>query len=235
MVFASVWAISSKFILAIGRKHLFNPAAFGVVLTALLLDQPATWWVGGNLPLLPVVLVGGLLIVRKLSRFDLVATFILVDLATVLATAAPSDTARRSARRCGPSPLFFFAFVMLTEPLTAPTMRLPRLAFAALVGFLFAPNIHIGSFYFTPELALLVGNLFAYAASPKGRFVLTLSASSNRPPTATTSSSARRASSPSRPASISNGRLGSPRADNRGNRRYFTVASAPTEDTVRLG
>ena len=44
---------------------------------------------------------------------------------------------------------------MLTEPLTAPTTRLPRLAFAALVGFLFAPNVHIGSFYFTPELALL--------------------------------------------------------------------------------
>src|SRR5579871_3661127 len=34
---ASVWAISSKYILAIGRKHLFNPAALGVALTALLL------------------------------------------------------------------------------------------------------------------------------------------------------------------------------------------------------
>ena len=63
---------------------------------------------------------------------------------------------------------------MLTEPLTAPTMRWPRIAFGALVGFLFAPNIHIGSFYFTPELALLVGNLFAFAVGPKGRFVLTL-------------------------------------------------------------
>ena len=27
VTFASVWAISSKFILAVGRKHLFNPAA----------------------------------------------------------------------------------------------------------------------------------------------------------------------------------------------------------------
>ncbi|TGT30554.1 hypothetical protein EN812_33915, partial [Mesorhizobium sp. M4B.F.Ca.ET.169.01.1.1] len=26
MAFASVWAISSKYILAVGRKHLFNPA-----------------------------------------------------------------------------------------------------------------------------------------------------------------------------------------------------------------
>jgi ferredoxin-NADP reductase len=29
--------------------------------------------------------------------------------------------------------------------------------------------------------------------------------------------------------------LGVPRPDNRGNRRYFTVASSPTEDNVRLG
>ena len=63
---------------------------------------------------------------------------------------------------------------MLTEPLTAPTTRWPRLAFAALVGFLFAPNVHIGSFYFTPEMALVIGNVFAWAVGPKGRFVLTL-------------------------------------------------------------
>ena len=47
----------------------------------------------------PVVLIGGVLIVRKLRRFDLVATFILVALATTLATTidqAPSDaTVRR--------------------------------------------------------------------------------------------------------------------------------------------
>ena len=138
LVFASVWAMASKFIFAVGRKHVFNPAAFGVVLPALLLDQPATWWVGGNLPLLPFVLARRLLLVRKLQRFDLVATFILVDLATRSRHhRAVADTARRSPRRSLYSPLFFFAFVMLTEPLTAPTMRWPRLAFAALVGFLF--------------------------------------------------------------------------------------------------
>ncbi|TGS08325.1 hypothetical protein EN830_36755, partial [Mesorhizobium sp. M1C.F.Ca.ET.187.01.1.1] len=91
VVFTSVWAISSKFILAIGRKHLFNPAALGVALSALLLDQPATWWVGGNLPLLPIVLVGGMLIVRKLRRLDLVSTFVVVALATILATTDPSQ------------------------------------------------------------------------------------------------------------------------------------------------
>jgi Na+-transporting NADH:ubiquinone oxidoreductase subunit NqrB len=58
MVCVSVWAMASKFILAIGRKHIFNPAAFGVALSALLLDQPPSWWIGGNLALLPLVVIG---------------------------------------------------------------------------------------------------------------------------------------------------------------------------------
>jgi ferredoxin-NADP reductase len=235
LIFASVWAMASKFIFAVGRKHLFNPAAFGVLLPAFLLNQPATWWVAGNLPLLPVVLIGGLLVVRKLQRFDLVATFILVNLVTVLATAAPSQYGTALLEALRSSPLFFFAFVMLTEPLTAPTMRLPRLAFAALVGFLFAPNVHVGSFYFTPELALLVGNLFAYAVSPKGRFVLTLERIEQS--AAATYDFIFR--SP-RKLAFQAGQylewtLGLAHADSRGNRRYFTVASAPTEESVRLG
>ncbi len=235
LIFASVWAMASKFIFAVGRKHVFNPAAFGVVLPAFLLDQPATWWVGGNLPLLPVVLIGGILIVRKLRRFDMVATFVAVALATILATTAPSQYAMALAETLKSSPIFFFAFVMLTEPLTAPTMRVPRLIFAALVGFLFAPNIHIGSFYLTPELALLVGNLFAWAVSPKGHFVLTL----ERIERAAADTYDFIFSTPHKlafqPGQYLEWTLGMDHADNRGNRRYFTVASAPTEESVRLG
>ncbi|TPJ54761.1 RnfABCDGE type electron transport complex subunit D [Mesorhizobium sp. B2-6-4] len=235
VAFTSVWAISSKFILAVGRKHLFNPAALGVALSALLLDQPATWWVGGTLPLLPLVLIGGMLIVRKLRRLDLVSTFIAMALATIMATSDPSQYWTALAETLGSSPLLFFAFVMLTEPLTAPTMRWPRIAFAAITGFLFAPDIHIGSFYFTPELALLAGNLFAYAAGPKGRFVLTL----ERIEHSAADSFDFIFRSP-RKLAFEAGQylewtLGLDHADNRGNRRYFTVASAPTEETVRLG
>jgi len=235
LVFASLWAMGSKFIFAIGRKHVFNPAAFGVVLPAFLLGQPATWWVGGNLPLLPIVLVGGVLVVRKLQRFDLIATFMGVALVTILATTAPSQDGAALAETLKSSPLFFFAFVMLTEPLTAPTTRLPRLVFAALVGFLFAPNVHIGSFYFTPELALLIGNVFAWAASPKGRSLLTL----ERIEQSAADTYDFVFSTPRRLAfqagQYLEWTLAMDRPDNRGNRRYFTVASAPTEDSVRLG
>jgi ferredoxin-NADP reductase/Na+-translocating ferredoxin:NAD+ oxidoreductase RnfD subunit len=235
LIFASVWAIASKFIFAVGGKHVFNPAALGVALPAFLLDWPATWWVGGNLPLLPVTLIGGILVIRKLQRFDLVATFVVVALATVLATSAPSQYPSVLSETLRSSPLFFFAFVMLTEPLTAPTKRLTRLAFAALVGFLFAPNVHIGSFYFTPELALLVGNVFAFAVGPKRRFLLTL----ERIEEAAADTYDFIFSSP-RKLAFEAGQylewtLGLDRPDNRGNRRYFTLASAPTENSVRLG
>jgi ferredoxin-NADP reductase len=235
LIFASVWAMASKFIFAIGRKHLFNPAAFGVVLPAFLLDHPATWWVGGNLPLLPLVLIGGLLIVRKLHRFEMVATFILVAVATVLATTAPADYGMALSQTLLSSPIFFCAFVMLTEPLTAPTMPLPSIAFGALVGFLFAPNVHVGTFYFTPELALLIGNLFAYVVGPKGRFLLTLERIEQS--AADTYDFIFR---PDRKPAFQAGQylewtLGVERPDRRGNRRYFTVASAPSEESVRLG
>ncbi|WP_192248583.1 RnfABCDGE type electron transport complex subunit D [Mesorhizobium silamurunense] len=235
VAFASVWAISSKFIFAVGRKHLFNPAALGVALSALLLDQPATWWVGGNPWLLSPVLIGGILVVRKLRRLDLVVTFLVVALVTVLATTEPAQYGGAVKETLSSSPLLFFGFVMLTEPLTAPTQRWPRIAFAAIVGFLFAPNIHIGSFYFTPELALLVGNLFGYSVGPKGRLVLSLERIEQ-----TAADSYDFIFRPSRKLAFQAGQylewtLGLERCDSRGNRRYFTVASSPTEQSVRLG
>lgn len=235
VAFAAIWATASKFIFAIAGKHVFNPAAFGVLLAGLLLDEPATWWVGGNIPLFPVVLAGGILIVYKLGRIDLVITFILVNVTTVVATAAPSSYGIALREAFLSSPLFFFAFVMLTEPLTAPTKRLPRLVFAGLVGFLSAPNIHAGSFYFTPEAALLVGNLFAYLTGPKRRFALTLKRIEQ-----TATNTYDFIFTPARRLAFEAGQylewtLGLDHADSRGNRRYFTIASAPTEQSIRLG
>jgi ferredoxin-NADP reductase/Na+-translocating ferredoxin:NAD+ oxidoreductase RnfD subunit len=235
LIFASLWAMASKFIFALGRKHLFNPAAFGVVVSGLLLDSPATWWVGGNLPLLPLVLFGGFLIVRKLQRFDLVAAFILADLVTVLATTVPSAYGTTLTETLLSSPLFFFAFVMLTEPLTAPPARWGRRMFGALVGFLSAPNIHVGTFYLTPELALLIGNLFAYAVSPKGRFILSLERIEQSAADAYDFIFSSRGKLAFQPGQYLEWTLRLGRSDSRGNRRYFTVASAPTEDSVRLG
>jgi len=235
LIFASVWAMASKYIFAIGNKHIFNPAAFAVALAAIVINQPATWWVGGNLALLPIVLVGGLLVVRKMRRFDLFTSFALVALATTVATSASGSLTTPITQTILHSSFLFLAFVMLTEPLTTPPTAPLRIIYGAVVGFLFAPNIHIGSFYLTPELALLVGNLFSYAVSPKRRYMLTLS---NIEQAATDVYDF--VFTPDKPFAFRPGQylewtLGHRYPDARGNRRYFTIASSPTEPTVRLG
>ena len=235
LIFASVWAMASKYIFAIGKKHLFNPAAFAVALTALVLNEPATWWVGGNLALLPIVLIGGLLIVRKIQRFDLVASFTVAAFVTIIATSGTTNYTTPIVQTLLHSSFFFLAFVMLTEPLTTPPNRLLRVLYGALVGFLFAPNIHVGGFYLTPEIALLVGNIFSYLVSPKGRYMLTLVGIEQ-----TASDVYDFVFKPDRPFTFKPGQylewtLGHRYPDDRGNRRYFTIASAPTEPNVRLG
>jgi Na+-transporting NADH:ubiquinone oxidoreductase subunit NqrB len=86
---SAVLAMASKYILAINRKHLFNPVALAVALTALTINQTASWWVG-SAPMLPFVLVGGILVVRKLRRLDLVAWCLFAALATVARIETPT-------------------------------------------------------------------------------------------------------------------------------------------------
>ena len=236
LVFASVWAMAGKYIFAIGRRHIFNPAALAVVLTGFLLNQPATWWVAGNATLLPFVLIGGLLTARKLKRGAMVASCVIATAVVLLLTSSPGagDWAA-IVNTVVYSPLLFMAFVMLTEPSTTPPGRRARIVYGGIVGILLAPTLHIGSIYFTPEVALLIGNVFAYLVSPKRRFALTLKRVERSAATAYDF-----VFGSDRPLSFAPGQylefaLGLPHGDSRGNRRYFTIASAPTEDSVRLG
>ena len=67
LAWAAVLAMASKYVLTIDKKHIFNPAAFAVAVTALVLGQSASWWIGGNLPMMAFVIVGGLLFLRKVA------------------------------------------------------------------------------------------------------------------------------------------------------------------------
>ncbi|WP_102226341.1 RnfABCDGE type electron transport complex subunit D [Acidimangrovimonas sediminis] len=238
LIVASAAAIGSKFLIAVRRKHIFNPVAAGAV-AAYLFGQPATWWVDGSPLLLAVVLAGGFLVVRKVQRFDMVAVYLLANLAVTLSTAALSmplsmlgQTLQFSVLY---SPLFFAGFAMLTEPLTAPHARGARLIYGAIVGALSSPGVHVGGFYPTPEMAFLAGNLVAFLMSPKGRFLLRLERVER-----TAEAAYDYVFTPDRPLRFRPGQyldwtLEVPNPDNRGNRRTFTIASAPTESEVRLG
>jgi len=113
-----------------------------------------------------------------------------------------------------------------------PPTRDRRIIYGAIVGALFAPAAHIGSFYFSPELALVVGNMFSYFASPKGRYKLTLIGHRElaRNTYEFIFKSDRRI--PFTPGQYLEWTVGDVPFDIRGNRRYFTISSAPEESTV---
>jgi len=207
-----------------------------VATTALAANQSATWWVGTSV-LLPIVLAGGFLLVRKLRRADMVLAFfavaILADLVAAFAKGTPPGTSLH--RILTDSPLFFFAFVMLTEPLTMPPTRGFQLGYAAIAGFLFNPYFHLGSLFFTPELALLVANAASFAVSPKVRQQLVLL--ERRPAGGAVYDFIFKPVTrfAFRPGQYMEWTAAVPGSDDRGNRRYFTLASSPTEDTVRMG
>jgi ferredoxin-NADP reductase/Na+-translocating ferredoxin:NAD+ oxidoreductase RnfD subunit len=233
---AGVLAMASKYMLAIKRKHLFNPAALAVALTALAIDQTASWWVGTPL-MLPFVLIGGLVIIRKIRRFGMVASFSLVVLVTVgLASLLNGESVATGLENTLLySPLLFFACVILTEPLTAPPTNGLQIIYGGLVGVLFTPVFHIGALFTSPESAILLGNVFAYLVSPKAKLVLQLKQKLQIAPDIYDFIFVPQRKLAFAPGQYMEWTLGHQDADSRGNRRYFTLASAPTENNIRIG
>jgi ferredoxin-NADP reductase len=227
--------MASKYIVAIKGRHLFNPVAFAVALTYFATNQSASWWVGNSV-LLPLVLIGGLLIIRKVGRFDMVASFLVASLSiTGLISLFTGNLIAAFQNVILYSPLVFFAAIILTEPLTTPPTRKLRMIYGAIVGFLFVPQLHIGSFYITPELAILMGNIYSYYVSPQPKLILKLKERVRLTPDIYEFIFAPSQKLKFAPGQYMEWTLGHSAPDARGNRRYFTLASSPTEQNLKLG
>lgn len=232
---AAVLAMASKYLVALGGKHIFNPAAFAVALTYLTVNQTASWWVG-SAPMLPFVIVAGLLVVRKLERFDLVLSFLLTAFGVtwIASLVNGADLFATTRQMLLSSPVLFFSAIILTEPLTTPPSRKLRISYGVLVGILFVPQLHIGSVFITPELAILLGNLYSFLVSPRDRHALRIK---ERTRIARDTYEFVFPAPPHfhfKPGQYMEWTLAHPRTDARGNRRYFTLASSPTEHNLRL-
>lgn len=229
-------AIASKYLLAIRGRHIFNPAAIAVILTSYGAGDSASWWVG-TASMLPFVLVGGILLVRRIRRTEMVAWFVGTALAAtaLYGLAAGQNPLTLIDKEVLNSALFFAGFVMVTEPLTSPTTRSNRALYSAIVGVIFPPQFNIAGFFASPEIALAVGNVFTYIVGPraktflhlKGRHVLSRNSQDF-------------VFTPERPFNYEPGQymeftFQHLHTDSRGARRYFTLASSPTEPEVRVG
>src|SRR5215469_4553957 len=85
LILVSAWAMASKYLAAIGKRHLFNPAAFGAAFMGIALHRTVSWWVGDNAVLLPVIILGGTLILARLRYYEMVAAYAVVVLGISIA------------------------------------------------------------------------------------------------------------------------------------------------------
>lgn len=232
---AAFFATASKYILAVRGKHVFNPAAIGVVAVSLfgLSSGYATWWVATPF-LLPVVVIAGLLIVVKTRRYVMVNAFLAAALSVIVVVALLTDYPVIDALKLDilSGPLLFFAAIMLTEPLTSPATKKWQIVYAILVGVLFSSQLPWVS---SPEVALLIGNVLAFAVGLHYAPTLHIHKIIKLSPTTYEILAA-----PSRPLLFKPGQylelsLPHRQQDLKGMRRVFSIASAPSEKFVRFG
>lgn len=150
---AAVVAIGSKKFLVLGKgKHIFNPAAFGLLFSMLIFGNRINWW-GYSSVLVIIVGVGFLLF--RLRRLSLPFSYIIARTATAVLI---GGTGALSGALLLPN--LFFAFIMLVEPKTSPGKRSEQWMFGALCGVLATVFYRVVPAYEGDLLALLVLNLF---------------------------------------------------------------------------
>ncbi|MBS4753918.1 hypothetical protein KG112_13985 [Nocardioides sp. zg-ZUI104] len=183
---AAVLAAASKFLLARHGRHVFNPAAAGVVLLALIawaLGQPAsapytTWWVASE-PLVGWVLVGALVVLWRLRRWAHSVVFVVLGGALTVLTQLDAGLSGGEALRFAliSTPLVFFAGFMLTEPLTLAPRRRQQVLAAVVAAVVFTLPLTVAAtgyvLHLTPvggpyEIALLAANLVAFLSGQRG-------------------------------------------------------------------
>ena len=229
-------AMASKYVLTIKKKHIFNPAAIAVVLTALGPRQSASWWVGTSV-LLPFVIIGGVLLVRKIHRSRMVITYLIATTLSTIFFAFISKTSVSTSIHdmIFSSSVFFLGFVMLTEPLTSPVTQRKQSIYAMIVGFLLPPQVHFFNLYTTPEISLVIGNIYSFIVSPKVRILPTLIKKERITPDSVDFIFEPDKNFQYSPGQYMEWTIPHLNTDSRGNKRYFTLASSPTETNIRLG
>lgn len=240
LMIAAAVAMLSKYLFAFGKKHIFNPAAFAAFALSIAGSSMVVWWVAAPV-LLPFILVIGFIIMRKMRRFDVFSIFAITTLIVFLVRTTLSNIPIGTAAIgfFSAIPVIFFGTVMLCEPQTTPAGRDERRLYAGLVGILFSLSypfaFRYGMLSATPELALLIGNLYAFAVGMRRRTELTLHKVEQQSREIYEYLFVPDRSFAFVPGQYMEWTIPHVSADKRGIRRYFTIASPPSDPFVRLG
>ena len=137
-ILASVFAISSKFLIRVNHKHLFNPANFGIVAAILLTNDawvsPGQW--GSSVLLWFILGAGGLMMILKVGRIDTSITFLLVfgALLFIRHVIYLGWEPQVWLHKMSNGKLLLYAFFMITDPMTTPNHIKARILWSSLLG-----------------------------------------------------------------------------------------------------
>ena len=171
---AAALAMSSKFVLRVNGKHLYNPANLGVIAAITLL--PGTWvspgqW-GSDLALAVWLLTLGTIVTQRARRLDISWVFLGAFLGLVaLRVLLLGQSWAIWWHQLGNGALLLFAFFMISDPMTIPNRAGARIAYACVVALgaaawqylLFKPNALIWVLFLATPLVPLLDRMFPAA------------------------------------------------------------------------
>ena len=136
-IVAAVVTISSKFLIRVDGKHVFNPTNFGLV--ALMAVSGGVWvspgqW--GNVAYFGFLLACiGSLVVNRAARSDVTYAFLAFYIVVVVLRGSwLGDPLMIAFHHLQSGALLLFAFFMISDPKTTPDSRTGRVVFALLVA-----------------------------------------------------------------------------------------------------
>jgi len=158
-LFAAFATVSSKYFFKTAHKHLFNPSAFGIVVTILLTDAAwlsAAQW-GSNAVIFFTVITLGTIVVTRVQKLDVTLAFLLTFISLlywrqVFVLGWPLDHFIHSVST---GSLLLFSFFMISDPRTSPDHPVARVVWAMLIA---AVSFYLAAFkwmYNTPIWVLV--------------------------------------------------------------------------------
>lgn len=228
-------AAASKYLLAWRGRHIFNPAAIAAVISGASGLAFASWWVATPALFIPILVIAAL-VLYKTRRIHVGVLFmaIAVLISAVLLVRDGDASVAQFVSLFVSYPFLFFAGFMLSEPLTMPPRRVQRYVYAAGIAVLASAQISVSGVFVTPEIALVVGNIFAFLLGQRHALKLELI---GRKPLARGQveyifkplNKIRYIAGQYLELQLPSGKL-----DPRGSRRMFTLSSSPTEENIRI-
>ena len=142
---AAFLTVFSKYIFRIGKKHVFNPSAFGIISTMMITGDawlsPGQWGTGVLLFFLIIIL--GTIVVTRVQKLDTSLAFLLTYASLlywrqVYQLGWPLDYFIHSVSS---GTLLLFSFFMISDPKTSPDHAIARIVWSvgvAATAFFFA-------------------------------------------------------------------------------------------------